>query len=93
MNGQKISPYFYVIENREDHSRYIYYCQTLGQLMYLVSKVHAFDDCEYEDWNLVVVSAEGHVLHYAGWQPGMRYQWYNENNECVWDCCYPEWDH
>ena len=90
---QKITPYFYIAENRETKERFLNYCQTLGQLMYNVSKIHAFDDCEYEDWQLVVVSADGKLLRYAGWQPGMRYQWYDENGEVVWDCCYPEWDH
>lgn len=56
-----------------------------------VSKEICFGDCSgYETTRIVFM---GRPVHYAGWQPDMLFEYKYDNNETVWGCNFPSWDH
>ena len=56
-----------------------------------VSKVLAFDDCSYD--KVLEIIWHGESVHYTGWQPGMVYEFRNDQDELVWTGSFPGWDH
>ena len=56
-----------------------------------VSKVLAFDDCSGD--RVLEIIWHGKPVYYAGWQPGMVYEFRNANHEPIWTGSFPEWDH
>lgn len=56
-----------------------------------VSYKICFSDCEPRE--VVEIVWHGKRVRYVGWQPGMKYQYVDDNNELVWEGYFPEWDH
>ena len=72
----------------------------LDRILYDASKIECFSDCS--DENVKAVYWHGKEYKYFGWEPNMRFVWYDpstadpehdEMGEVVFDCCFPEWDH
>lgn len=80
--------YEYVIED-EEPCRHI--ALTLDQLLCEVSKIICFGDCS--DERVTKIVAAGKELHYCGWQPGMLYEYVNDEGQTVWSARFENWDH
>lgn len=62
------------------------------KMMTEVSKFIAFSDCH--DGIMIDIVLRGRHVHYAGWQPGMVYEFVDsETGEVVWGNSFPSWDH
>lgn len=51
----------------------------------------AFDDCT--DERVLFITYEGKEIHYVGWQPGMLYEFADDEGNTIWSQAFPEWDH
>lgn len=51
----------------------------------------AFDDCSNEA--IVAIFYQGKEVRYAGWQPGMKYEYKDLDGNTVWVRDFPNWDH
>ena len=56
-----------------------------------VSKKICFDDLE--DITVQKIFYKGKEVEYAGWHPGMKYEYKDLNGNTVWVGYFPEWDH
>lgn len=56
-----------------------------------VSKIIAFDD--YTNVDVIQIVYKGRHYHYAGWQPGMLFEYYDADGNTVWVGEFPRWDH
>ena len=56
-----------------------------------VSRKIAFDDIE--DITVQKIYFKGKEVTYAGWQPGMKYEYQDLDGNTVWVGYFPEWDH
>ena len=56
-----------------------------------VSRGICFADCGGYEITRIVFN--GQLVHYAGWQPDMVYEYKSENGETVWGNSFPQWDH
>ena len=56
-----------------------------------VSKKICFDDCD--DDTVVKIFYKGKEVFYAGWQPGMKYEYKDLDGNTVWVGYFEEWDH
>ena len=56
-----------------------------------VSKKICFDDCD--DDTVLKIFYKGKEVEYAGWQPGMKYEYKDLDGNTVWVGYFPEWDH
>jgi hypothetical protein len=61
------------------------------KFFYEVSKKIAFDDCTQEI--VIDIFWKGSRIMYAGWQPGMKYEYKNLDGDTIWVGYFPEWDH
>lgn len=60
-------------------------------LLDAAAEIYCFADCCPVSIEEIV--ANGEKVHYAGWQPGMLYEFVNEQGETVYSETFPEWDH
>lgn len=56
-----------------------------------VSKKICFDDLD--DETVVKIYFKGKEVEYAGWQPGMKYEYKDLDGNTVWVGYFEEWDH
>ena len=56
-----------------------------------VSNIIAFGDCT--NYTLTSICFDGKEIEYAGWQPGMRFEYEDMDCNTVWFGSFPEWDH
>lgn len=56
-----------------------------------VSKTICFSDCSDERVTRIVYC--GKEVHYTGWQPGMVYQFADDNGKVVYTTIHSEWEH
>ena len=56
-----------------------------------VSRRICFDDIE--DITVQKIYFRGREVEYAGWCPGMRYEYKDLDGNTVWIGYFPEWDH
>lgn len=56
-----------------------------------ISKRIAFDDCTGEE--VIAIFWRGKEVEYAGWQPCMKFEYKDLDNNTVWVGNFPEWDH
>lgn len=56
-----------------------------------VSEKICFDDLE--DITVQKIYYKGKEVIYAGWQPGMKYEYEDLDGNTVWVGYFPEWDH
>lgn len=70
--------------------RYLAYYATIDEMLHEASRMMAFNDCE--PFDSMTVTSYDSEWHYMGWQPGMKYEWEDDNGR-TWVGYYPEWDH
>lgn len=63
----------------------------LDMFLYKVSKRIAFDDID--GITVQKIYFRGKELEYAGWQPGMKFEFTDLNGKTVWVGQFEEWDH
>lgn len=63
----------------------------LGAFFRELSQRIAFDDCSGE--TVLDIYVDGERIEYAGWKPGMRYEYVDTNGKVVWSADFPHWDH
>ena len=56
-----------------------------------VSKRIAFSDCSNED--ILHIYFKGEEIEYAGWQPGMKFEYKDLDGNTVWVGEFEYWDH
>jgi hypothetical protein len=86
------TPSWYIYTNAEG----IADSETFGQItedqfFTKVSKRIAFDDID--DITVQKIYFRGKEVEYAGWQPGMKYEYKDLNGNTIWVGEFPEWDH
>ena len=91
-NFDRLAPSWYIYTDYEG----IAHCETYGsidmdQFFYKVSKRIAFDDLNME--TVQKIYFRGKEVEYAGWQPGMRFEYTTLDGTTVWVGDFPEWDH
>lgn len=60
---------------------------------YWASKYLCFDDID-DSYDVVKIVMDGREVRYAGWMPGMRFEYYDaETQEIVAQYEFPNWDH
>ncbi len=64
---------------------------SMDMFFHRVSKQIAFDDLD--DTTVQKIYYRGKEVEYAGWQPGMRFEYTDLDGKTVWVGEYPEWDH
>ena len=69
----------------------VYTREESEKMMRNVSKTIAFSDCSDERVTKIVY--RGRELTYAGWQPGMVYEFIDSNGVVMWSAAFPEYDH
>lgn len=83
---------YYVIENdgivtvegyRSDDSKDRFFTD--------VSQTLCFNDCSGD--KVLDIVWHGEQVRYAGWQPGMIYEFRNTNHETIWTGSFPRWNH
>lgn len=62
-----------------------------GKFFYDVSKMICFSDCEPRD--VVKIVWHNKEVYYRGWQPGMLFEYEDDDGQVVWFGRFPEWDH
>ena len=63
----------------------------MDKFFYEVSKRIAFDDCTEEA--VVKIYYRGKEVIYAGWQPGMIFEYKDLDGNTIWVGDFPHWDH
>jgi hypothetical protein len=62
-------------------------------LCHYAAKFYAFDDLD-NTFSIVKLVFKGKELEYAGWQPGMLFEFFEvESGKIVYSNEFPEWDH
>ena len=84
---------YYVIEDEDGIVRVVGYHSddSADKFFTDVSRTLAFDDCTNE--TVLDIIWKGEEVHYAGWQPGMIYEFHNSQNEIIWSGSFSNWDH
>jgi hypothetical protein len=88
----KLAPSWYIYTDSEG----IAHSETFGEIsmdmfFHRVSKRIAFDDLA--DETVQKIYYRGKEVEYAGWQPGMKYEYIDLEGNTIWVGEYPEWDH
>lgn len=89
---KEIPPSFYIYTDYEG----IAHCVTHEEIdtdrfFTNISYVIAFDDCSGE--TVTDIYWRGQRVEYAGWKPGMRFEFEDLNGNIVWVGDFPHWDH
>lgn len=64
----------------------------IGALCYKASQFYAWADCD-DTYEIVEIMCDGVELYYAGWKPGMLFEFVSEKGGIVYSAEFPEWDH
>ena len=64
----------------------------VGALCYKASQYYAWSDCD-ETYDVDEIMCDGKKIYYVGWQPGMLFEFVNENSELVYSAEFMQWDH
>ena len=64
----------------------------VGALCYKASQHYAWSDCD-DTYRIDEIRCDGKKILYVGWQPGMLFEFVNENKEIVYSAEFPQWDH
>lgn len=80
---------------QEDEDEVTFYSDSMedaDKALYDASNMICFGDCSGVSVKRIVIC--GHEVEYAGWQPGMLYEFIDkETKETIWSCSFPRWDH
>jgi hypothetical protein len=89
---EKFVPSWYIYTDHEGiaHSEN-FHGTDMDQFFYSVSKRIAFDDINEE--TVQKIYFRGKEVEYAGWQPGMKFEYTTLDGNTVWVGYFPEWDH
>lgn len=82
--------YIYLDCDGEAHSETFNHCCD-DKFFKAVSQRICFDDCT--DESVVKIYYKGKEVYYAGWQPGMKYEYVTAQGNTVWVGYFEEWDH
>lgn len=88
---QLSKPCFYIYTDYEGIEHIVHRNTDIHSFFVEVSKRIAFDDCTEE--HVLHICWRGKPIDYAGWQPGMKYEFLYRNGITVWYGYFPEWDH
>lgn len=64
----------------------------VGALCYKASQYYAWSDCD-DTYRIEEIMCDGRKLEYVGWQPGMLFEFVNENGDVVYSASFECWDH
>ena len=64
----------------------------IGALCYKASQFYAWSDCD-DTYEIVEIMCDGRKLEYVGWQPGMLFEFVNEDGDVVYSASFECWDH
>ena len=64
----------------------------IGTLCYKASQFYAWADCD-DTYEIVEIMCDGRKLEYVGWQPGMLFEFVNEDGDVVYSASFECWDH
>jgi hypothetical protein len=64
----------------------------VGALCYKASQYYAWSDCD-DTYRIDEIRCDGKKILYVGWQPGMLFEFENEDGDIVYSAEFPEWDH
>lgn len=92
LNLDKLAPSWYIYTDAEGiaHSE-TYGTIDMDKFFYAVSKRIAFDDLSGE--TVQKIYFRGKEVEYAGWQPGMKYEYTDLKGNTIWVGTFEEWDH
>ncbi len=66
-------------------------CDGMDNAFTAAARLQAF--CDIYNVRRVEVHHAGRTYRYAGWQPGMRYEYVNKFGTTIWCGDFPKWDH
>ena len=65
----------------------------INSLCRTAAQYYAFSDCD-DTYAIERIMCDGVELEYAGWQPGMVYEFFEtESGKIVYSNAFPQWDH
>ena len=64
----------------------------VSALCYKASQFYAWSDCD-DTYEIVEIMCDGRRLGYVGWQPGMLFEFVNEDGDIVYSASFECWDH
>lgn len=88
----RLTPSWYIYTDAEGiaHSE-VFGEIDMDQFFCKVSKRIAFDDLE--DITVQKIYFRGQEVEYAGWKPGMRFEYQNLDGNTIWIGTFEHWDH
>lgn len=84
-------PCFYIYTDYEGAEHIIHLQTSMDKFFTEVSKRIAFDDIN--DERVTLICWQGQIINYAGWQPGMKYEYHDLTGSTIWCGYFEEWDH
>jgi hypothetical protein len=64
----------------------------VGALCHKAAQYYAWRDCD-DTYRIDEIKCDGREIYYAGWQPGMLFEFVSEDGGLVYSAEFPEWDH
>lgn len=93
INFDDLTPSWYIYTDREGNAYSQVFKGDMSDDFFFgnVSKKICFDDLD--DETVQKIYFKGKEVIYAGWQPGMKYEYKDLDGNTVWVGYFPEWDH
>ncbi len=92
INFDRLAPSWYIYIDYEGVAHSVAYGEIdMDKFFYKVSNRIAFDDCN--DESVVKIYFRGKEVEYAGWQPGMKFEYTDLDGNTIWVGDFPNWDH
>lgn len=64
----------------------------ISALCYKAAQFYAWADCD-DTYKIDEIMCDGRKLEYVGWQPGMLFEFVNEDGDIVYSASFECWDH
>lgn len=81
-----------ILIDTETHKKEVRTFDTPTALFVYASRLYCFDDLD-DTYTIAEMAADGVPVSYVGWQPGMVFEYEDEQCNIVWSCDFPDWDH
>ena len=93
INFDNLAPSWYIYTDEEGIAHSVTHDNTvdMDRFFYYVSQRIAFDDCSNE--TVKKIYFRGKEVFYAGWKPGMRFEYEDTNGNIIWVGTFEQWDH
>ena len=92
INFDNFTPSWYVYTDADgEFHDVVYGYNDTEQFFCDVSRRICFDDCSGE--TVLKIFWQGKEVCYAGWQPGMKYEYKDSDGNTVWVGYFESWDH